>query len=133
MYELITHNTFPDEHHTHLQHLWLNAHYKVSDYCLQVLTKLQEDAHRRGRILHSVDRFRVRQKHPIPKTIRLNLLNPRRQFSKETRAFLKNNYRHNPHPDKQTRILLSYMSDLTTKQARNILFAVCFINSMLGC
>lgn len=56
LYHLLENNKFTKASHSKLQAMWLEAHY-------------QEAAKLRGRPLGPVDKYRVRKKYPMPRTI----------------------------------------------------------------
>lgn len=56
LYILLETNCFSLKFHPELQNLWFKAHYKEAEKV-------------RGRALGAVDKYRLRKKHPLPKTI----------------------------------------------------------------
>lgn len=56
LYALLENNCFSVKHHSDLQTLWFKAHYKEAEKV-------------RGRPLGAVDKYRLRKKYPLPKTI----------------------------------------------------------------
>lgn len=56
LYALLEQNCFSMKHHTELQSLWFRAHYREAEKV-------------RGRPLGAVDKYRLRKKYPLPKTI----------------------------------------------------------------
>lgn len=56
LYILLETNCFSLKYHPELQNLWFKAHYKEAEKV-------------RGRPLGAVDKYRLRKKHPLPKTI----------------------------------------------------------------
>lgn len=56
LYSLLESHSFPLKHHTELQDLWYRAHYREAEKV-------------RGRPLGAVDKYRLRKKYPLPKTI----------------------------------------------------------------
>lgn len=56
LYSLLENNCFSMKHHPDLQGLWFKAHYKEAEKV-------------RGRPLGAVDKYRLRKKYPLPKTI----------------------------------------------------------------
>lgn len=61
LYHILENHHFQKESHPKLQQLWLEAHY-------------QEAEKVRGRQLGAVDKYRVRKKHPLPKTSKFLIL-----------------------------------------------------------
>ncbi|XP_055703587.1 uncharacterized protein LOC129802057 isoform X2 [Phlebotomus papatasi] len=56
LYSLLESHCFPPKYHSELQNLWYKAHYKEAEKV-------------RGRSLGAVDKYRLRKKYPLPKTI----------------------------------------------------------------
>lgn len=56
LYTLLESHSFPLKHHTELQDLWYRGHYREAEKV-------------RGRPLGAVDKYRLRKKYPLPKTI----------------------------------------------------------------
>lgn len=56
LYSLLESHCFPPKYHNELQNLWYKAHYKEAEKV-------------RGRSLGAVDKYRLRKKYPLPKTI----------------------------------------------------------------
>lgn len=56
LYALLEQNCFSVKYHTDLQNLWFRAHYREAEKV-------------RGRPLGAVDKYRLRKKYPLPKTI----------------------------------------------------------------
>lgn len=56
LYSLLESHSFPLKHHNELQDLWYRAHYREAEKV-------------RGRPLGAVDKYRLRKKYPLPKTI----------------------------------------------------------------
>lgn len=56
LYKILEHHTFDSRHHVQLQGMWYAAHY-------------EEHEKIRGRKLGAVDKYRLRKKYPLPKTI----------------------------------------------------------------
>jgi homeobox protein SIX3/6 len=59
LYHILEHHKFTKESHAKLQAMWLEAHY-------------QEAEKLRGRPLGPVDKYRVRKKFPLPRTINIS-------------------------------------------------------------
>ena len=56
LYSLLESHSFPVKFHAELQDLWYRAHYREAEKV-------------RGRPLGAVDKYRLRKKYPLPKTI----------------------------------------------------------------
>lgn len=56
LYSILETNTFSVKHHQDLQLLWFKGHYREAEKI-------------RGRPLGAVDKYRLRKKYPLPKTI----------------------------------------------------------------
>uniref|UniRef100_A0A670XTR1 SIX homeobox 6 n=1 Tax=Pseudonaja textilis TaxID=8673 RepID=A0A670XTR1_PSETE len=85
LYHILESHKFPKESHAKLQALWLEAHY-------------QEAEKLRGRPLGPVDKYRVRKKFPLPRTI-WDGEQKTHCFKERTRHLLREWYLQDPYPN----------------------------------
>lgn len=81
LYKLLESHCFSTKYHTELQLLWFKAHYKEQEKI-------------RDRRLGAVDKYRIRKKHPLPKTI-WDGEETVYCFKEKSRNALKDCYEHN--------------------------------------
>ncbi|XP_018578507.1 uncharacterized protein LOC108916692 [Anoplophora glabripennis] len=105
LYKLLEGHTFSPHNHAKLQALWLKAHYIEAERL-------------RGRPLGAVDKYRVRRKFPLPRTIwdgeETNYC-----FKEKSRSVLRDCYKHNPYPSPRKKGELVEATGLTTRQVSN--------------
>ena len=102
LYNIIETNEFAQKHHSQLQDLWYQAHYKEAEGV-------------RGRALGAVDRYRLRQKLPLPRTI-WDGEETFHFFKEKSRNALKEMYKLNRFPGLDERKALAKKIGLTLKQ-----------------
>ncbi|VDM16475.1 unnamed protein product [Hydatigera taeniaeformis] len=105
LYSLLEHHNFSKASHAKMQALWLEAHY-------------QEAERLRGRALGPVDKYRVRKKHPLPKTI-WDGEQKTHCFKERTRSLLREWYLQDPYPGPNKKRELANATGLTPTQVGN--------------
>ena len=107
LYSIIENCRFKKSSHEKLQYLWNEAHYMEAE-------KL------RGRPLGAVDKYRVRKKFPLPRTIWDGKIQ-NHCFKEKSRNILKEWYSKNPYPSPHTKRELADAAGLTPTQVRSTL------------
>ncbi|PNF31780.1 Homeobox protein SIX6 [Cryptotermes secundus] len=105
MYTILEHHKFTKESHGRLQAMWLEAHY-------------QEAEKLRGRPLGPVDKYRVRKKFPLPRTI-WDGEQKTHCFKERTRSLLREWYLQDPYPNPTKKRELAQATGLTPTQVGN--------------
>lgn len=107
MYNILENHKFTNrsESHVKLQTLWLEAHY-------------QEAEKLRGRPLGPVDKYRVRKKYPLPRTI-WDGEQKTHCFKERTRSLLREWYLQDPYPNPSKKRELAQATGLTPTQVGN--------------
>ncbi|XP_061469276.1 homeobox protein SIX6 [Rhineura floridana] len=105
LYRILESHKFPKESHAKLQALWLEAHYREAE-------KL------RGRPLGPVDKYRVRKKFPLPRTI-WDGEQKTHCFKERTRHLLREWYLQDPYPNPGKKRELAQATGLTPTQVGN--------------
>ncbi|EDO31034.1 predicted protein, partial [Nematostella vectensis] len=105
VYNILETNEFDPSSHELLQCLWYKAHYSEAE-------KL------RGRSLGAVDKYRIRRKFPLPRTI-WDGEETVYCFKEKARAALKDCYEQNKYPTPQEKRLIAKQTNLTLKQVSN--------------
>ena len=105
LYRIIESRRFSKEHHIKLQELWLQAH-----YC--------EAESTRGRNLGPVDKYRIRKKYPLPRTI-WDGEQKSHCFKERTRNVLRDSYLVDPYPNPAKKRELAEKTNLTPTQVGN--------------
>jgi len=107
MYNILENNKFTNkcDSHAKLQTLWLEAHY-------------QEAEKLRGRPLGPVDKYRVRKKYPLPRTI-WDGEQKTHCFKERTRSLLREWYLQDPYPNPSKKRELAQATGLTPTQVGN--------------
>ncbi|XP_048488266.1 uncharacterized protein LOC105385060 [Plutella xylostella] len=105
LYAILEAHTFPPRHHTALQNLWFKAHYKEAEKV-------------RGRPLGAVDKYRLRKKYPLPKTI-WDGEETVYCFKEKSRNALKDCYYRNRYPTPDEKRALARKTGLTLTQVSN--------------
>lgn len=105
MYAILEHNKFTKDSHGKLQAMWLEAHY-------------QEAEKLRGRPLGPVDKYRVRKKFPLPRTI-WDGEQKTHCFKERTRSLLREWYLQDPYPNPTKKRELAQATGLTPTQVGN--------------
>ncbi|XP_041985628.1 homeobox protein SIX2-like [Aricia agestis] len=105
LYAILETHTFPPRHHTDLQNLWFRAHYKEAEKV-------------RGRALGAVDKYRLRKKYPLPKTI-WDGEETVYCFKEKSRNALKDCYYRNRYPTPDEKRALAKKTGLTLTQVSN--------------
>lgn len=105
LYMIPENHKFNKEHHHKLQTMWLEAHYLDAE-------KL------RGRALGPVDKYRVRKKYPLPKTI-WDGEQKTHCFKERTRHLLREWYLQDPYPNPTKKKELAQATNLTPTQVGN--------------
>ena len=105
LYHIIENFKFSKESHTKLQALWLEAHY-------------QEAERLRGRPLGPVDKYRVRKKFPLPRTI-WDGEQKSHCFKEKTRNILREWYLRDPYPNPTRKRELANLTGLNPTQVGN--------------
>merc|ERR1719189_404097 len=106
MYQIMESRKFAHkDSHIKLQTLWLEAHY-------------QEAEKLRGRPLGPVDKYRVRKKYPLPRTI-WDGEQKTHCFKERTRSLLREWYLQDPYPNPSKKRELAQATGLTPTQVGN--------------
>lgn len=105
LYSLLERNAFSKSSHSKMQALWLEAHY-------------QEAERLRGRTLGPVDKYRVRKKFPLPRTI-WDGEQKTHCFKERTRSLLREWYLQDPYPGPIKKRELANATGLTPTQVGN--------------
>ena len=105
VYTILESHEFDPSSHEMLQNMWYKAHYCEAE-------KL------RGRELGAVDKYRIRRKYPLPRTI-WDGEETVYCFKEKSRQFLKQCYEQNRYPTPQEKRLIAKQTGLTLKQVSN--------------
>ncbi|XP_069119191.1 homeobox protein SIX6-like [Argopecten irradians] len=105
LYHILENHKFTKESHAKLQAMWLEAHY-------------QEAEKLRGRPLGPVDKYRVRKKFPLPRTI-WDGEQKTHCFKERTRNLLREWYLQDPYPNPTKKRELAQATGLTPTQVGN--------------
>ncbi|XP_075987726.1 uncharacterized protein LOC142984183 [Anticarsia gemmatalis] len=105
LYAILEAHSFPPRHHNALQNLWYKAHYKEAEKV-------------RGRALGAVDKYRLRKKYPLPKTI-WDGEETVYCFKEKSRNALKDCYYRNRYPTPDEKRALAQKTGLTLTQVSN--------------
>ncbi|CAB3376027.1 Hypothetical predicted protein [Cloeon dipterum] len=105
LYHILEHYKFGKDSHAKLQALWLEAHYIEAE-------KL------RGRPLGPVDKYRVRKKFPLPRSIWDGEAKTH-CFKERTRSLLREWYLQDPYPNPTKKRELALATGLTATQVGN--------------
>lgn len=105
LYHILESYKFTKDSHAKLQAMWLEAHY-------------QEAEKLRGRPLGPVDKYRVRKKFPLPRTI-WDGEQKTHCFKERTRSLLREWYLQDPYPNPTKKRELAQATGLTPTQVGN--------------
>ncbi|XP_029177335.1 homeobox protein SIX3 isoform X2 [Nylanderia fulva] len=105
LYAILERHKFTKDSHGKLQAMWLEAHY-------------QEAEKLRGRPLGPVDKYRVRKKFPLPRTI-WDGEQKTHCFKERTRSLLREWYLQDPYPNPGKKRELAAATGLTPTQVGN--------------
>ena len=105
LYSLLENYKFTRDSHPKLQAMWMEAHY-------------QEAEKLRGRPLGPVDKYRVRKKFPLPRTI-WDGEQKTHCFKERTRGLLREWYLQDPYPNPAKKRELAQATGLTPTQVGN--------------
>jgi homeobox protein SIX4 len=105
LYNLLETHCFSIKYHTDLQALWFKAHYREAEKV-------------RGRPLGAVDKYRLRKKYPLPKTI-WDGEETVYCFKEKSRNALKDCYVKNRYPTPDEKKILAKKTGLTLTQVSN--------------
>ncbi|CAJ0582253.1 unnamed protein product, partial [Mesorhabditis spiculigera] len=105
MYAIMESHKFPPASHAKLQAMWQEAHY-------------QEAEKLRGRPLGPVDKYRVRKKYPMPRTI-WDGEQKTHCFKERTRSLLRESYLKDAYPSPAKKKDLAVATGLTPMQVGN--------------
>lgn len=105
LYHILETHRFTKDSHGKLQAMWLEAHY-------------QEAEKLRGRPLGPVDKYRVRKKFPLPRTI-WDGEQKTHCFKERTRSLLREWYLQDPYPNPTKKRELAQATGLTPTQVGN--------------
>ncbi|MEQ2180652.1 Homeobox protein six3 [Goodea atripinnis] len=106
LYHILENHKFTKDSHGKLQAMWLEAHY-------------QEAEKLRGRPLGPVDKYRVRKKFPLPRTI-WDGEQKTHCFKERTRSLLREWYLQDPYPNPSKKRELAQATGLTPTQHQAI-------------
>lgn len=105
LYVIIESHKFNESNHSFLQDLWYKSHYMEAQKI-------------RGRPLGAVDKYRLRRKHPLPKTI-WDGEETVYCFKEKSRQALKDCYKNNRYPTPDEKRNLAKKTGLTLTQVSN--------------
>ncbi|XP_026477468.1 homeobox protein SIX6-like [Ctenocephalides felis] len=105
LYSILEAHTFDSRYHAELQTLWFRAHYREAEKV-------------RGRPLGAVDKYRLRKKYPLPKTI-WDGEETVYCFKEKSRNALKDCYDRNRYPTPDEKKALAKRTGLTLTQVSN--------------
>ncbi|CAI4223002.1 unnamed protein product [Auanema sp. JU1783] len=105
LYSILENHKFSISNHQKLQAMWMEAHY-------------QEAEKLRGRPLGPVDKYRVRKKYPMPRTI-WDGEQKTHCFKERTRTLLREWYLKDPYPNPSKKKELATATGLTAMQVGN--------------
>lgn len=105
LYSILSGHNFENSSHGQLQQLWYQAHYAEAQKV-------------RGRQLGAVDKYRLRRKHPLPKTI-WDGEETIYCFKEKSRLALKTSFKTNRYPTPEEKRLLARKTGLTMTQVSN--------------
>ncbi|GLH03468.1 Protein sine oculis [Gryllus bimaculatus] len=105
LYSILEGHAFDPRHHNKLQQLWFTAHYREAERV-------------RGRPLGAVDKYRLRKKYQLPKTI-WDGEETVYCFKERSRNALKECYNRNRYPTPDEKKCLSKKTGLTLTQVSN--------------
>jgi homeobox protein SIX4 len=105
LYNILESHNYDTRYHAELQQMWFKAHY-------------DEQEKTRGRPLGAVDKYRLRKKHPLPKTI-WDGEETVYCFKEKSRNALKECYHRNRYPTPDEKRNLAKKTGLTLTQVCN--------------
>ena len=105
LYAIMESHTFDGTNHNVLQQMWYKAHYMEAEKI-------------RGRPLGAVDKYRIRRKYPLPKTI-WDGEETVYCFKEKSRQALKECYKQNRYPTPDEKRALAKKTGLTLTQVSN--------------
>lgn len=105
LYVIVESHKFDESNHSFLQDLWYKSHYMEAQKI-------------RGRPLGAVDKYRLRRKHPLPKTI-WDGEETVYCFKEKSRQALKDCYKNNRYPTPDEKRNLAKKTGLTLTQVSN--------------
>lgn len=105
LYSILESHNFHPKYHNELQQMWYKAHYREAEKI-------------RGRQLGAVDKYRLRRKYPLPKTI-WDGEDTVYCFKEKSRIALKECYKVNRYPTPDEKRTLAHKTGLTLTQVSN--------------
>ncbi|KAH7985894.1 hypothetical protein HPB52_025325 [Rhipicephalus sanguineus] len=105
LYSILESHNFDSKYHNELQQMWYKAHYREAEKI-------------RGRPLGAVDKYRLRRKYPLPKTI-WDGEDTVYCFKEKSRIALKECYKVNRYPTPDEKRTLAHKTGLTLTQVSN--------------
>lgn len=105
LYNILESHSFDPQYHNDLQQMWYKAHYREAEKV-------------RGRPLGAVDKYRLRRKFPLPKTI-WDGEETIYCFKEKSRIALKDCYKQNRYPTPDEKRGLAKKTGLTLTQVSN--------------
>lgn len=105
LYSLLENHTFDSDLHPIMQQMWHDAHYLEAEKI-------------RGRPLGAVEKYRIRRKYPLPRTI-WDGEETVYCFKEKSRQVLKDWYEKNKYPTPQDKRILAKRTGLTLVQVSN--------------
>jgi len=105
LYSIMEGRSFDPQYHAELQDMWYKAHYKEAEKI-------------RARPLGAVDKYRLRRKFPLPRTI-WDGEETVYCFKEKSRNSLKDMYKHNRYPTPDEKRTLAKKTGLTLTQVSN--------------
>ncbi|KJH52158.1 homeobox domain protein [Dictyocaulus viviparus] len=105
LYNILENHKFTQGSHQKMQYMWQEAHYREAEK-------------QRGRPLGPVDKYRVRKKYPMPRTI-WDGEQKTHCFKERTRSLLREWYLKDPYPNPSKKKELANATGLTAMQVGN--------------
>ncbi|VDP02353.1 unnamed protein product [Heligmosomoides polygyrus] len=105
LYSILENHKFTQGSHQKMQYMWQEAHYREAEK-------------QRGRPLGPVDKYRVRKKYPMPRTI-WDGEQKTHCFKERTRSLLREWYLKDPYPNPSKKKELANATGLTAMQVGN--------------
>jgi homeobox protein SIX3/6 len=121
LYSILENHTFTNGNHTKLQAMWHEAHYNEAEKLRgrwEIFYKKIFFLNKNFRPLGPVDKYRVRKKHPMPRTI-WDGEQKTHCFKERTRTTLREHYLKDPYPNPAKKKELASETGLSPMQVGN--------------
>ncbi|CAJ0557849.1 unnamed protein product, partial [Mesorhabditis spiculigera] len=105
LFTVISNGSFHEKNYKDLQDIWYMAHY-------------QENENKRQKVLGAVEKYRLRRKHPPPRSI-WDGQETIYSFKENSRKFLRQFYKQNPYPNLEQKREISRATELELVQISN--------------